>query len=169
MQKEIKLVTPHKLKSKPVEKEDLEKIFDLSEGMCLFFHKKIGYYSGHYAIAHPQVDNEKPLRFFVLNTQAEAMKEFAERGESVIINPVILRHSNYTIKKKEGCMSFANMPMKEVDRWQKCEVDYNVLGFDDNKNPIMSKRVKRQLTGLQAEIFQHEIDHLDAKYIYEVL
>ena len=48
-------------------------------------------------------------------------------------------------------------------RSNKCEVEYEVL------NPITRIATKQveNMSGLQAQIFQHEIDHMDGHCIYD--
>lgn len=109
------------------------------------------------ALAHPQVDDREPLRFFVL-------RHFLldEARSTVIVNPRITRHSGYTVDSLEGCHTWPGRPHKVVQRWRKCEVQYQVL--DGNK---LSEIREEALVGFKAFVFQHELDHLDGKYCYD--
>jgi len=168
MPSEIKgIVLPHKKVSRLVNTEDLQRVYDDAEKMHTLCNRPIGIYRRFYAIAHPQCVEEDPLRFFVLN------QPFPEYGIKtlVIINPVIIRHTNSTIESEEGCASFSTMPANKVERWNKCEVEFSPLEFSKKEGgeyaPVMGKRITASLSGKIAKIFQHETDHLNAKYIYE--
>lgn len=58
---------------------------------------------------------------------------------------------NRQVKKIEGCLSHPNTPFK-VKRYRK------IMAWGDNQKPKL-------LTGLEAEAFQHEIDHLNGVLI----
>ena len=91
-------------------------------------------------LASTQVGLEE--RFFV-----------AKNGEKFIsvINPKILSHSKRTKIYFEGCLSTPNI-WGEVNRYLSLKVS-----FEDSSGKIITARLK----GVQAWIFQHEIDHLD--------
>lgn len=168
MPSEIKgIVLPHKKVSRLVTEDDLQRVYEDAERMHTLCNRPIGIYRRFYAIAHPQCVEEDPLRFFVLNNP------FPEVGirTLVIINPVIIRHTNSTVESEEGCASFATMPANKVERYNKCEVEFSPLEFSEipgsGYKPFMGKRVTLNLSGKIAKIFQHEIQHLDAKYIYD--
>ena len=142
-------VKPHKIVSREVTEKNLpivKKDCELLHTLCFM---RRGPIPSAYAIAHPQI-RKKSLRFFV-----------TKKGE-LIVNPEIIRHTKQIIKKMEGCLTFPLEPMVEVDRWHKCEVDYQTVE-DDKLTEIRTKN----LSGTEAEVWQHEIDHLDAIYIYD--
>lgn len=143
-------VKPHKKISKIVEQKHVSKVLEAAEGMVTLCGVPRGKYPSAFAIAHPQV-SKHPFRFFVTYL-----------GQ-LVINPVIIRHTNQIIRKVEGCMSYPNDPMVTVGRWNKCEVEYQTV--DENGN-LTDKKVLN-LSGREAEIWQHEIDHLDGIYIYD--
>lgn len=156
-------------KSRLVKDSDVEKVYKLSEEMLKLMKKPHGIYDIFYAISHVQVERSDPMRFFVLNNMMEDSKRV--KG-IVVINPVMTRHSNMKCESKEGCMSFSNIPMTTVERWTKCEVEYSPLEFREDKEnkrmvPLIGKRQTINLSGRLAKIFQHEIDHLNGKNIYQ--
>lgn len=161
----LKLIPPHKNISRLVKAEDLQRVYEDAEEIYKLLNLRRGRHNGYFAIAHPQCIEVDPLRFFVLNNQTET---FATWRSVVIINPVIARHTNQEIRKKEGCATFPNLPMTDVVRYHKCEVEYNELHFDKDNKPVLSPRLKANLVGRIAEVFQHETDHLDGKYIYQL-
>lgn len=74
------------------------------------------------------------------------------RGRSwiVYINPVLVideSPTNRVQKKQEGCLSWPDAPIS-VRRYRK------VWAYADNQEPKL-------LTGLEAQAFQHELDHLN--------
>lgn len=140
------IIEPHKIKSREVIDADIKRVIEDAEGMA----KYIG---GHcVALAHSQVENNDPLRFFIF-----------QNGQ-VIINPIITRHVNYTVDSNEGCMTYPDLEAKTKQRWHKIEVEYQTIV--DKK---LSEKMQVQLTGLRAFIFQHEINHFDAIYCYDHL
>lgn len=96
-------------------------------------------------LAAPQIG--VPLRVFVFEIPGE-------RG--AVVNPVLLeRHDPY--HPEEGCLSvpgrfFAPLRHREVEAsWQELDGSYRT----------------RVLTGLLAEIFEHEVDHLDGVLLHQ--
>jgi peptide deformylase len=146
-----------------VEVKDLMRVYEDSEEIYKLLNTPYGFHKSFYAIAHPQCEKHKPLRFFVVNDKADIFQEFRSL---VIINPVIIRHTEAMIDSEEGCATFPTMPANIVKRWNKCEVEFNTLDFDKENNPVMSARKTLNISGKLAKVFQHEVDHLNAKYIY---
>ena len=144
-------VQPHKVKSSTVESKDLDTVIKDSHILYNLCFTVTGRYAGGFAVAHPQINDKDPLCFFVT-----ALKE-------VVINPKMIRHTQVTVDRQEGCLTYPLMPMTEVKRYNKCEVEYSLLTEDGQIGP----RVKENLSGKRAEMFQHELDHFDAKYIYD--
>jgi len=160
------VVAPHKKISRLVTEADLTRVYEDAEVMHRLNNRPLGIWRRFYAMAHPQCVTEDPLRFFVLNNIDKANNVLS----LVIINPVILKHTNSEIDSEEGCASFQTMPAKIVSRWNKCEVSFTEMEFkfeDGDYRPIMGARKTANLSGKIAKIFQHEIDHLNAKYIYQ--
>jgi len=143
-------VDPHKKISVEVKEKDLPIIIKDTKLMYILCFIQRGLYPGALAIAHQQINKKNPLRFFVTNEK------------KIIINPVIIRHTNTTIDSKEGCMSFPDNSQIIVQRYNKCEIEYQTIS--DDKKLLINK--KCSLSGLTAKIYQHEIDHFDCKYIF---
>lgn len=152
-----KLVPPHDKKSRIVTNEDIDRVTEESKILHEICFTSNGLYKGAYAMHHSQIDDKDPLQFFVT----------ADR--KIIINPVVLRHSNYTVDSKEACMSFPSYPQVAIPRWQKMEVEYQTVMVDpDNKDKFkLSSKIQESLSGFISFIFQHEIDHADAKFIHK--
>ena len=150
------IVKPHIKKSRKVEEKDIETIIKdsiLLHKLCVGTSDKNIW---AFAMHHSQINDKDPLSFFITIDR------------QIIINPVIIRHSNYTKDSKEACMSFVGMEPTIVQRWQKCEVEYQSIMVDpDNKDKFkLSSVIEESISGHRAEVFQHEIDHGDAKFIY---
>ena len=110
------------------------------------------------AIAAPQIGIA--LRIFVVSRKVEIMlkkleespKEIQDKiNDAVYINPEITKLSKSKKKLEEGCLSVRPL-FGKVDRAEKATVS----AYDEN-----GKKFTRGGSGLLAQIFQHEIDHLD--------
>lgn len=103
--------------------------------------------SGGIGLAAPQVGELKRI-----------VLVFDESNKPVVmINPIIVSHSNDTTDSREGCLS---TPKKycNVKRWYFINVKYTDI---DGNN------VEQLLTDRTAIIAQHEIDHLDGIIILD--
>jgi len=99
------------------------------------------------ALAAPQIG--RSLRIFILSPKIFQKEKHTE--PLVYINPVLIRKSRNKIDCDEGCLSVRGV-YGTIRRFEKVTVkalDENGCGFT------------RGGSGLLAEIFQHEIDHLD--------
>ena len=140
-----KIIPPHHNKSREVTNADMFRIIE----DCASMQAIVG--GECIALAHAQIEDKDPLRFFV-----------TKNGE-VIINPKITRHVNYTVDSLEGCMTFPeNKKGVTVQRWRKIDVEFQTI-----INGELSEILTEQFVGLQSFMFQHEIDHFDGKYCYE--
>ncbi|MEX0932454.1 MAG: peptide deformylase [Parcubacteria group bacterium] len=110
------------------------------------------------AIAAPQVGVSS--RIFIVNTQALFEVEEGNNNEAdkkgvkanlVFINPEIKKLSRKKVWMEEGCLSVRWLYGK-VERSEKA----TVVAYDEN-----GKKFEKGASGLLAQIFQHEIDHLD--------
>lgn len=110
------------------------------------------------AIAAPQINI--PLRIFIVSKKVEMMVKGLEDAtdnekniinDSIYINPEMTKLSRARQILDEGCLSVRPL-FGKVERAEKATVTaYNELG----------KKFTRGASGLLAQIFQHEIDHLD--------
>tara|TARA_B100002051_G_C16708975_1_gene625542 strand:+ start:1359 stop:1874 length:516 start_codon:yes stop_codon:yes gene_type:complete len=76
-----------------------------------------------------------------------------------LYNPKILSYSNETIIMEEGCLSLPEQ-FAEIERPKKISLEYL-----NDKN----KLVKKEISGVEARILQHEIDHLSGKLFVDYL
>ncbi|KAL4428983.1 hypothetical protein ABPG74_011179 [Tetrahymena malaccensis] len=106
------------------------------------------------AIAANQVGLD--LRFFLL-ADYDANPFDIQKRILTICNPQILDKSKETSEEEEGCLSIPEQ-VAFVTRPISILVEYQ---------NIMGKKIKQELSGLQARIFQHEIDHLDGIHMLQ--
>ena len=111
------------------------------------------------ALAAPQIG--VPLRVFIVlkeyteNKTAQELKEIKEKKVKpeivVFINPKITKISKKKQTVREGCLSVVGM-FGAITRAEKVTVEaYNEKG----------EKFSRGASGLLAQIFQHEMDHLN--------
>ncbi len=115
------------------------------------------------ALAAPQVGARERLfvvspraflpreRTMSAEEQVSAIAAIKEREHLVFINPMLVRRSREHRELEEGCLSVRWLYGK-VSRATRA----SVRAFDEHGKPFT-----RGATGLLAEIFQHEIDHLE--------
>jgi peptide deformylase len=148
------LVPPHKTKSREVTNGDLGRVISDAKILYNLCFTQNGLYPGAYAMAHSQIDDKDPLRFFVTS------------DGKIVINPKITRRTNYYVDKEEACMTFPNTPKIIVQRFHKIDVILKSL-TDKEDGPDFTEEMEVKLTGKDSQIFQHELDHLNGKYIYD--
>lgn len=152
-----KYVVPHNQRGRIVTKEDVPRVLSdakIMHEMCLVGR---GIYSTAYAIAHTQICDSDPLRFYV-----------TDRG-MIMINPVILSHTNFVHEEQEGCMSYPEEPMIIVGRFNKVTLRYQTLiarGGDDD-DLVLSDEIEETFNGKKARVVQHETSHLNGANIYD--
>ncbi len=101
-------------------------------------------------IAAPQVASS--LRLFIVASRPSLRYPSAPTMEpTAMINPQIIDRSGDLVSGWEGCLSVPGM-RGLVLRDRQIEVEYLTKHGD---------RVRQELTGFVARIFQHELDHLD--------
>lgn len=152
-----RLVKPHKKVSREVKEKDIPRLMSEAHIAYNLCHIFLGMYilegnNSHFAVAHPQIDDKDPLRFWVT------------KDKKIVINPFITRHTKTTVDGREGCLSSPFSPPTAVQRWHKCEVKYQTLTSDGKLSDV----IEMSLSGIDAKVFQHEFDHLESKYIYPI-
>jgi peptide deformylase len=104
------------------------------------------------AIAAPQIGES--LRIFVVSGNLLSQADKTYKGEPVdlvFINPEITRRSRDTKEMEEGCLSV---------RWLYGKVKRSTRVSLKALNE-KGEKIERGASGLLAQIFQHETDHLD--------
>ena len=127
-------------KSVPIESIKSKKIRSVISKMKKALHAE----EDGVAIAAPQIGES--LRIFMVNGEV-----FAQSADLVFINPEIVKTSKKKRKVEEGCLSVRWL-YGQVKRSEKV----TLRAYDET-----GKRLGRGASGLLAQIFQHEIDHLD--------
>jgi len=150
-------VPPHNIKSKKVTAVDIPTILTDGADLIAMCQLPRGHYKGILALAHSQINDKNPLRFFVLPSGF------------IIINPFIINHTQTPVFKEEGCMSYPDDQMKEMlPRYHKITVKYQTLiKKDEEKEPSLGPFTTDKLSGKMANIFQHETTHLNGYNIYD--
>ena len=139
---------PESVVSRPVIQADVARVMETAPIMQrLLLPTRMNPHGG-VALAHVQVVDKDPLRFFVHEGVA-------------IINPVIVRHTRHTVPKEEACLSYCTKQQKLVDRYDVIEVKYQRIVDGKLYEPIFE-----DAKGEYAQIFQHEIEHFDGLNIY---
>ena len=161
----MKIITPpHKIGAKKVEDPKLiiQEAIKIQEAIT---NGEV-FYPGSkwqecFAVAHQQVSTD-PLRYFVLNPEWKlGVKAF--EGE-IIVNPKLISKDRMTrIMFAEGCLSWPYKPPKKVKRFRQIVVSYVII---NNKGRIKTI-TNKSLEELPAIVFQHELDHLNAKTIWD--
>jgi len=126
----------------------VRKLMPLMAEMC---HLPIGNHkNGALALAHCQIDQEAPLRFFVL------------KGGTAVVNPHIVSGQRRKIHN-EGCMSFAEkMCLRGVYRYTRITANFIEINPSGQRTDHKEQLVKNEF----AFIMQHEIDHMNGKHIF---
>lgn len=134
-------------KTRPIKKIDAE-LQQLIDEMIETMREANGV-----GLAAPQIGRN--LRLAVIETLADEDEEGEEIPDSrqlyVIINPEIVWQSREVKSGVEGCLSIPGY-LGEVERSE----SIRVRALDRH-----GKKIKLRLSGWNARIFQHEIDHLD--------
>jgi len=145
------LIPPHDVVSRVVTKEDIERIHKDSPLMTVLCNEDTGYNkTGGFVVAHSQITKDDPLRFFVL------------RDGKVFINPVIVNQTKVGKLVVEGCLSIPDKPHIRIQRPYKITVQYQTLTEDGTG---LTEPYTAGFKGVAAQIFCHEVDHFDGKYV----
>jgi len=131
--------------SDPVARPDA----DLKAAIPLMF--EIMYKARGIGLAGPQVALNR--RIVVANLGGDPAKKELEQ---VFINPRIVGRAG-DLKEEEGCLSLPGL-YAVIQRTEKVDVCYEDLE---------GNTVERSAEGLEAKLFQHEIDHLDGILILD--
>ena len=168
----LHIIKPHYFISDKV--KNYRKIRHKVEELKDFVNSKFtnGLFESAYSLAHCEVC-EYPWAFFVVNSEFIQKKIFKYR---VFINPRITNipktikfeadkdnkeHEN-NMSIKEACMIFPHRKPKRLDRPYRIEVEYQVPFFFG----FFLRTVREEFEGLQSQIFQHNLEHIQGKNIF---
>lgn len=113
----------------------------------------------HFALHHSQFSSN-PYNFFVISNWLVGAQP---HEVVVVVNPEIIGKDPTSRKKvREGCMSFPFRHGKEVNRYDRIKVRFQVPG--ENGKTLITK--EEEMTGTMAQVFQHEIQHANGSHIY---
>ena len=120
-------------------------IIKLSKDMAklMRLHKGTG-------LAAPQIGY--PIRLATtIQWRTKSDGSMSETGETVLINPTIIKHSDETFSSEEACLSIPDF-IGYIDRYRRVTVEYQ---------DIHANHKTKEFIGYNAAVVQHEIDHLD--------
>ena len=86
-------------------------------------------------------------------------QETKKETQYILFNPNIVSYSQEKIIMEEGCLSLPEQ-FAEIERPQNIVVEY----LDEN-----NKQIKKEVSGVESRILQHEIDHLSGKLFVDYL
>ena len=86
-------------------------------------------------------------------------QETKKETQYTLFNPNIISYSQEKIVMEEGCLSLPEQ-FAEIERPQSIVVQY----LDEN-----NKQIKKEFSGVESRILQHEIDHLSGKLFVDYL
>jgi len=101
-------------------------------------------------LAAPQIG--LPIRLFIIDL-AVFKEENPELGafNEVMINPIIIEHSEEEVSGEEGCLSIPGIH-ENVSRFVKIKIQYLDVNFNQHIE---------EYEGYKARVVQHEYDHLE--------
>jgi len=166
----IRIVEPHKEVSAWAGTNDLKRILDEGAQMITAMDRiEKTTKTVIYALSHAQVTNKKPLRFFMLNPHNPLIRDMLRSysmTSTIFINPKITNHTKVPVPSEEGCVTFLDCKNTVVQRFHKIEVTYATLKPLPFGDPEWVTVENFSCSSLFARIFAHEIDHMDARYIF---
>lgn len=143
-----RVVAPHKKVSRKATEEDIPRI--LEEAQVMVDICAVAPWLP--ALSHSEIDDTDPLQFFVT------------AGGRLIINPRIIRHTNFPVDSVEGCAAFPPMMQKTVGRYHKIDLEFLSLDEDTNTfTPVLTIA----LSGREARSVQHQLAHMNGKYLFD--
>ena len=86
-------------------------------------------------------------------------QETKKETQYILFNPNIISYSQEKIVMEEGCLSLPEQ-FAEIERPKSIVVEYL------NEN---NKQIKKEVSGVESRILQHEIDHLSGKLFVDYL
>lgn len=146
----MEIVKPHRQKSREVTTDDIARVLSAVPDMRTLFGPRT------VALAHAQVDDRDPLRFFVLAGQ------WLEHRQIIIVNPRITRAGKQLVESLEGCHTYQDRASIIKNRKRLLTVEYQVI-----RDGKLSEYLPEDLKNFLAFVFQHELDHMDAIYCYD--
>ncbi|HEX7009705.1 MAG TPA: peptide deformylase [Phycisphaeraceae bacterium] len=121
-----------------------EEVRQVAQRMIQLMHEAPGV-----GLAAPQVG--LPWRMFVANPTGEPGQD------RVFVNPVLIHPSRQTETREEGCLSLPGITA-EITR----PLAITIEAYDEHGN-----RFELHGQGLDARVWQHEVDHLDGVLIID--
>lgn len=99
-----------------------------------------------------------PLRIFLMIQDPHA------RVPTVVINPILVDGLGDKVEITEGCLSFPGI-FEEVSRFPKVKIIYETVDYPSREVRV----VDTTLEAMPAQIFQHELEHLNGELMVDHL
>jgi len=148
-------VAPHSKVARLVKEGDLPRVMADAEKMLEICFNGRGMYPSAFSVNHAQIDDQDPLRFFVVN------------NGDIIVNPVIVGHTNFLEDKKEGSLSHPVELMKKVPRFNKVDLQFQLIEMVEGGDPKLTEPITTKYNGRYSEIIQHQCQQLNGSTIYQ--
>ena len=167
----LKIIKPHYIKSKKV--KSYNEIKSIVNEMKVFVDSEFteGLFKTAYSLAHCEVSTD-PYAFFIINSDFIKKKVFKHQ---IMINPEIVnvpekikfkadkdeKENDNNMEILEACMQFPFRKPKRLNRPYRIKVKYQV--------PFMFGTlltIWKEFEGLQSQIFQHNLEHIQSKNIF---
>lgn len=166
------IIKPHYVKSKRV--RSYGQIRKAAKEMKAFVKSEftVGLFKEAYSLAHCEVE-KCAYAFFVVNPKLTKKKVFKH---NVMINPKITKipktikfkadkdkkdHDN-NMEIREACMMFPHRKPERLDRPYRIKVKYQVPFFFG----LFLRTIRETFEGLQSQVFQHNVEHINGKNIF---
>lgn len=141
------IIKPNKKISQPVTLYSEELLAEIALMRKMLKDQKFENNQKGFAIAHCQI-SENPVQLFVIHQSISK--------NDVVVNPELIGAGGRYMAT-EGCLSFPYSPMTKVRRYKEIIVRYETPD---------GQQIQETLTGVKAQIFQHEMDHFEGTNIY---
>lgn len=150
-------VSAHNVKSRWITSSDISLVVSEAEILLALCKLPHGHYQGTPTLAHTQINDKEPLRFFVMNNGV------------IVVNPLIINHTKVPTLQTEGCIAYSSKsPINLVPRFNKITVTFQtIIDPDKDGNLTLSAPVTEEFNGRMAQMFQHECSHLNGANIYD--
>lgn len=165
----MEIIIPFKKGVQCQKVESAEQIFgDAQEMQDRLNNNLFGQSKKCFALHHAQVSSH-PFNFFVINSKMDGLSKNYLPGQMIVIcNPKILEKDKESrIYMREGCMSYPHKHDKTMFRCNRVYVSYDTIIPDPKKeNNLILEHREEWLEDVNAQIFQHEVEHGHGISIY---
>jgi peptide deformylase len=150
-------VAPHNMPSRRVEKEDLPRVLEEGKRMLDLCAVPVGLFRDVPFVAHTQIDNKDPLRFFVF------------KSGSLLVNPEVVKPvTDEMIEVEEASASFPGEMKKTIQRYKKVLAKTQVVTRGMDGELTISGEVEKEVDGNLSVLMQMACEMLNGVHIYDI-